>query len=459
VQNGPRLVEELLQLGVGFSREEQGGLALGREGGHSRRRIVHARDRTGQAVEQALLAAATAHPHITIYEHFLALELVVEPAAAPGGRPRCWGAYALDRLNGKVRGFAAPTTMLATGGCGRVYLYTSNPDICTGDGLAMAYRAGARVANLEFVQFHPTCLYHEGKFRNFLITEAVRGEGAELVDADGTPFMTRYDERGSLASRDVVARAVDSEMKQRGARHVYLDMRGIGEEKLRTRFPQIFERCREAGYDPAGAPVPVVPAAHYMCGGVLTDDMGRTDVEGLLACGEVACTGLHGANRLASNSLLEAPVFADRAAQVARERPRERPPADLPRWISGERERPRETVIFEHDWEEVRRLMWDYVGIVRTDERLTLAHERLGLLRRQIEDYTERFELHPDLVELRNIALVSQLIVRSALARPESRGLHYNLDHPERDPRRDGKDTVLEPPGEAGRGLAGLAGA
>ena len=452
VEEGPGEVLRLLSLGVRFSRdpEHRGRLALGREGGHSRRRIVHAKDRTGHAVERTLLDCARAHPKITVLENHIAVDLILESKHVEGrhrapSRDRVWGAYVLDRKSGEIRVAAAKATVLATGGAGKVYLYTSNPDIATGDGLAAAYRAGASVANLEFMQFHPTCLFHP-EAKSFLISEAARGEGARLLTTDGKPFMKRHHRLGDLAPRDVVARAIDYEMKRRGDKYVLLDMARLGRRDLERRFPTITRRVLELGYDIFHDPIPVVPAAHYLCGGVATDLDARTDLPWLWACGEVACTGVHGANRLASNSLLEALVFARRASlsilhRLAGERPRRVP--RLPRWSFNGAEKPKEQVIFDHNWDAVRKLMWDYMGIVRSDERLDRASEMVAVFKDQTERDYWRYRLDADLVELRNITLVAELMVACAQRRAESRGLHYNVDHPRLDDRRHRSDTVL----------------
>jgi L-aspartate oxidase len=452
VEEGPGEVLRLLANGVRFSRDpdQRGRLALGREGGHSRRRIVHAKDRTGHAVERTLLDLARAHPRIRVVENHIAVDLILESKHLEGtrrapSRDRVWGAYILDRATGAIRAASARATVLATGGAGKVYLYTSNPDIATGDGLAAAYRAGASVGNLEFMQFHPTCLFHP-EAKSFLISEAARGEGARLLTCDGKPFMQRYHRLGDLAPRDVVARAIDFEMKKRGDKYVLLDMRRIGRRQLPKRFPNITRRVLDLGYDLYRDPIPVVPAAHYLCGGVVTDLDARTDLPGLWACGEVACTGVHGANRLASNSLLEALVFARRAAasvlhRVNEERTRRVP--RLPAWHTNGAVTPKEQVIFDHNWDAIRRTMWDYMGIVRSDERLARAAAMVAVLREQTERDYWRYRLDADLVELRNISLVAELMVACARARGESRGLHYNVDHPRIDDRRFRRDTVL----------------
>jgi L-aspartate oxidase len=434
VHEGPGRVRDLIALGTNFDLRgdpEDREYDLGQEGGHSRRRILHATDATGREIIRALTEAVRQEPNIDVRENHLAVDLLLEREASP---PVCWGAYVLDRATRRVHRFLARTTFLCTGGAGKVYLYTSNPDVATGDGVAIAFRAGAAVANMEFFQFHPTCLYHPAA-KSFLVTEALRGEGAILRRPDGEAFMTRYDPRAELAPRDVVARAIDHEMKVHGFECVYLDVTHRDPAFVRARFPTIYETCLRFGVDVTREPIPVVPAAHYCCGGVVADLDGATGVPRLYACGEVACTGLHGANRLASNSLLEALVFAHRAARHASARLREdrrRWPA-IPPWDPGRAVDSDESVVVTQNWDEIRRFMWNYVGIVRSDRRLARARQRIALLQEEIRAYYWDFLLTADLAELRNIATVAELIIACASARRESRGLHYTIDHPHRD--------------------------
>ena len=438
VEHSRQAIEWLIGEGVPFTRDESAelGYHLTREGGHSQRRIIHAADATGHAVQVTLEQKARAHPNITLLEDHCAIDLITSAKLDPKTvSPRCLGLYLQDVRTGKVLTVAAEHTVLATGGAGKVYLYTTNPDTATGDGIAMAWRAGCRVANMEFIQFHPTCLYHPYA-KSFLISEAVRGEGgllklpAEAGAAAGTRFMPAHDERAELAPRDVVARAIDFEMKKRGLDHVDLDISHQPPEFLRQHFPTIYARCLELGIDISKQPIPVVPAVHFTCGGVVTDISGRTDLPGLYAVGETAYTGLHGANRLASNSLLECLVTGRSAAQYIEQQPKQKAIA-LPAWDESRVTDADEEVVIAHNWEELRRFMWNYVGIVRTTKRLERAQHRIALLKEEIDEYYRNFRITRDLLELRNLVDVAALIVNSALMRHESRGLHYSLDYPQ----------------------------
>ncbi|MEQ8483373.1 MAG: L-aspartate oxidase [Pseudomonadales bacterium] len=441
VARAPDMIAQLVRWGVQFDGENNH-FHLTREGGHSFRRILHVADATGRAIIETLTRRVLDHPNIQLMRDRVAIDLV--NLSKFGRHPnRCAGAYVFNRSSGHVELFQSRFVILATGGASKVYLYTSNPDSSTGDGIAMAWRAGCRIANMEFNQFHPTCLYHPHA-KSFLISEAVRGEGGILLLKDGDRFMRRFDARLELAPRDVVARAIDHEMKRTGADCVYLDISHRPRELIESHFPTIARRCREFGIDITREPIPVVPAAHYTCGGVLVDRYGTTDVAGLYAIGEVSCTGLHGANRLASNSLLECLVFADAAAAHIRERLGEPfPEVSVPQWDESQVTDSDEDVVIAHNWDELRRFMWDYVGIVRTDKRLQRAQRRLDLLRQEIHEYYSHYRVSNDLIELRNLVHVAELIVRSALSRQESRGLHYNLDHPDTGSRAE--DTILFP--------------
>ncbi len=427
VENGRRAIEWLIDQGVPFTKDESG-YHLTREGGHSARRVIHVADATGAAVQETLTQKVRNNPNIAIFEHHIAIDLITgtDPENAES---RCYGAYVLDSRNGEVITIGAPNTLLATGGAGKVYLYTTNPDTSTGDGIAMAYRAGCRVANMEFIQFHPTCLYHP-QAKSFLISEAVRGEGGLLKLPDGTRFMPEHDERAELAPRDIVARAIDFEMKKRGVDCVFLDISHKGEDFILHHFPNIHARCLELGIDITHDPIPVVPAAHYTCGGIISDQRGRTDVAGLYVAGEASCTGLHGANRLASNSLLECLVYSEAAVNdILHGKTIELP--TLPPWDDSRVTDADEEVVISHNWDELRRFMWDYVGIVRTTKRLKRAKHRIGLLMREIDEFYANFRVTHDLIELRNLVATADLIVRCAMQRRESRGLHFSRDYPE----------------------------
>ena len=446
VERGPRAIEALKAFGVRFdvSVEHPDRFELGREGAHRHRRILHHRDATGHEISRALLERARAHANIELFENHLAVDLITARRAGLPGDDRAVGAYVLNALTGLVHRFLAPQTLLATGGAGKVYVYTSNPDVASGDGIAMAYRAGATVANLEFMQFHPTCLFHP-QAKSFLITEAVRGEGGILRNKNGEAFMAQYHDMADLAPRDVVARAIDTELKRSGDESVYLEIHQRDPAFVRRRFPTIYERCQGFGIDITKEAIPVVPAAHYTCGGVVTDRAGETDLRNLYAVGEVASTGLHGANRLASNSLLECAVFAEAAAEAALERRGELAPAPqpVPPWDPSFVRDADEAVMITQNWEEVRRFMWNYVGIVRSTKRLERARHRLRLLQEEIDEYYWNFTITPDLIELRNLALVADLVIECAAWRRESRGLHFTLDHPEQNDGRYQVDTRI----------------
>ena len=461
VKNGPARIRELVDLGVQFNIDKKArpdgkslNLDLGREGGHSHKRIVHAQDMTGMEIAKVLVDHVNNHDRITVFEDHIAIDLIAISKRMKRGlittthEDYCCGAYVLDSNTNQVKTFCAQITLLATGGAGKVYLYTSNPDIATGDGISMAYRVGATVANLEFVQFHPTCLYHADA-KNFLISEAVRGEGGVLIDSAGNPFMHQYDPQNDLACRDIVARAIDTELKKSGDDSVFLDISHKDSEFVKTRFPNLYEKCLSFGFDMTAEPLPVVPAAHYMCGGVATDMFGRTDLNRLYVTGETACTGLHGANRLASNSLVEALVYANKAAEQAAKDIQTIDASsipDPPPWDDVSTTDSDELIMVAHNWDEIRRCMWNYVGIVRSDKRLERAKRRIEIIQKEIQQYYWDFRVSSDLIELRNIATVAELIIKCARHRKESRGLHYNIAYPYRDDQRWQKDTIIRRP-------------
>lgn len=449
ITQGPRAIRWLEDQGVQFSPAHSGlaGHHLTQEGGHSHRRVVHAQDATGRMISTTLEAQVRSHPQISVLEHHIAIDLITNERLQPHQARRCLGLYALDKQTGNIISLSANTVVLATGGASKAYLYTSNPDTSTGDGIAMAWRAGCRVANMEFVQFHPTCVYHP-EAKSFLISEAVRGEGGKLVLPNGSAFMHHHDPREELAPRDIVARAIDYEMKKGGYDSIFLDISHKPAESIKSAFPTIYERCLDFGFDMTRQAIPVVPAAHYSCGGVVTDMSGRCDLPGLYTIGESACTGLHGANRLASNSLLECLVFAESAADdILRQGPLKttRPELSIPAWDASRVVDPDEQIVVSHNWNELRHFMWDYVGIVRTNKRLERAARRAQLLSAEIQDYYSSFIIHNDLIELRNLLVIADLTIQSARLRQESRGLHYTLDYPQTDSQHPPQDTVLTP--------------
>lgn len=448
VEHSAENIQWLIDQGIEFTRTtNHKDYHLTREGGHSQRRIIHAEDATGRAIETTLEHKVRTHPNIEIYEHHNAIDLITAAKITENNSNTCLGAYVLDRKLNRVEVFKAKHTVVATGGASKVYLYTSNPDTSTGDGIAMAWRAGCRVANMEFNQFHPTCLYHSDA-KSFLISEAVRGEGGILRLPDGTAFMKKFDKRAELAPRDIVARAIDHEMKRLGTACVYLDISHKPSNFITRMFPTIYQRCLELGIDITKEAIPVVPAAHYTCGGVMTDINGQTDVNQLYAIGETAFTGLHGANRMASNSILECLVFAQATSKhILQQGDIEAVDVQIPSWDESRVTDSDEEVVVTHNWDELRRFMWDYVGIVRTNKRLKRAKSRVNLLLKEIDEYYGNFRVTSDLLELRNLAVVADLIIQSAIDRKESRGLHYTLNYPDADNNIKPGNTVLRPPG------------
>lgn len=453
VEKGPEAIDWLIKAGVPFTREDNSiegssGLHLTREGGHSNRRVAHAADASGRAIETTLISEVKKRKNIALFEHHIAIDLITSRKLQQRRDNRCIGAYVLDIENEKVSTFQSKFTVLATGGASKVYLYTSNPDGASGDGIAMGWRAGCRVANMEFMQFHPTCLYHPHAKSN-LITEAVRGEGGRLMLPDGTYFMAKFDDRAELAPRDIVARTIDHEMKRLGIDSVFLDISHKSKEFILDHFPNVYAMCRKFGYDMSKEPVPVVPAAHYTCGGLMVDESGQTDVDGLYAIGETTFTGLHGANRMASNSLLECVVYGQSSAKEIikqHQNPKnDTPDINIPAWDESRVTDSDERVVINHNWDELRSFMWDYVGIVRTNKRLQRARNRIEMLLTEIDEYYSNFRVTSDLIELRNLAEVARMIIRSAQQRKESRGLQYNLDYPDADPALEKVNTVLDP--------------
>ena len=447
VESAPSAIEKMVNIGVQFDRNSSGRYELGKEGGHSQRRVLHSKDTTGKEISEKLIYSAKQSENIEIFEHHFAIDIITTEKLGVSGTNEVAGIYVLNESTGEILTFRSDKVVLCTGGCGRVYLYTTNPNIATGDGLAMAYRAGAEISNMEFIQFHPTCLYHH-ELKNFLISEAVRGEGGKLIGKDGNEFMHKYDPRGSLAPRDIVARAIDHEIKKTGQPCVYVDIRHKSREYIEERFPNIYKTCLSVNIDPSIDPIPVVPAAHYQCGGVKTDVDGKTSINGLYAIGEVACTGLHGANRLASNSLLEGAVMAFRAVEnINTENKKNRPKNKnliIPDWTSGEAEDVDELVVIYHNWDEIRRLMGDYVSIVRTNKRLKRAATRLLNLRKEVQEFYWNFKICSELLELRNLVDTASLVVNCAQRRKESRGLHYTLDFPDTMDSKEAHNTITK---------------